>query len=184
MPDRLDAGPAFVYAERRRARAESPCRGVRPVKGKRLFLIVQSVLCALTAGALAAAAVRIYAEGAAAQASGDLFAYIYTREKAGAALLRLLPLIAAAVAVTIAGLILGIRDERADRPVRDEKTLRSAGNLRETAVSQQAGRKEKILRAVLLAAALLLIAAGILNGGLEDVLAKGAAVCTECIGLG
>jgi hypothetical protein len=29
-----------------------------------------------------------------------------------------------------------------------------------------------------------LIVAGILNGGLEDVLAKGATICTECVGLG
>ena len=29
-----------------------------------------------------------------------------------------------------------------------------------------------------------LIVIGILNGGLEDVLAKGAAICTECVGLG
>ena len=32
--------------------------------------------------------------------------------------------------------------------------------------------------------ALVLIVIGIINGGLEDVLAKGAAICTECVGLG
>jgi hypothetical protein len=32
--------------------------------------------------------------------------------------------------------------------------------------------------------AAVLIAAGIINGGLEDVFAKGAAICTECVGLG
>lgn len=37
---------------------------------------------------------------------------------------------------------------------------------------------------VLYAAALLLIAAGILNGGMRDVLIKAINICTECIGLG
>ena len=55
------------------------------MKGKRLFLAAQAALCILAAAALAAAAVRMYAEGSAAQAGGDLFAYMFTREKAGAA---------------------------------------------------------------------------------------------------
>ena len=151
------------------------------MKGKKLFLVSQAVLCALTAGALAAAAIRLYAEGAAAQAGGDLFAYMFTREKAAAQLTRLVPLIAVSLAMTLVGLFLGIRDENADRPVRDEKMLR---NLRAAAVPAQADKRTKILRTVVLAIAAAMIIAGILNGGLEDVLAKGAAVCTECIGLG
>lgn len=42
----------------------------------------------------------------------------------------------------------------------------------------------KKLRILLCAAALLLIAAGILNGGMRDVLIKAINICTECIGLG
>lgn len=42
----------------------------------------------------------------------------------------------------------------------------------------------KKLRILLYAAALLLIAAGILNGGMRDVLIKAINICTECIGLG
>nr|MBE6545081.1 thioredoxin [Oscillospiraceae bacterium] len=34
------------------------------------------------------------------------------------------------------------------------------------------------------AVALILIAAGIFNGGMEDVLQKAVKICTECIGLG
>ena len=44
-------------------------------------------------------------------------------------------------------------------------------------------RKGK-LRGLLLAAAVLLILAGIANGSMRDVLYKASAVCTECIGLG
>ena len=151
------------------------------MKGKKLFLGVQAVLCALAAGLLAAAAVRLYAEGSAAQARDGLFSYIFTREKAGAELARLLPVLAAALAVTVAGLILGIRDENADRPA---ALPRGAGDLRKSAVPQEADRRTKILRTVVLVIAAAMIIAGILNGGLGDVLAKGATVCSECIGLG
>ena len=68
---------------------------------KKIYLIIESILCALTASLLMAAAVRMYLEGAAVQASGDLFYYIFTREKAGAALASLLPLIAGALAFTV-----------------------------------------------------------------------------------
>ncbi len=41
-----------------------------------------------------------------------------------------------------------------------------------------------IMRCVLAVAAVSFIAYGIYNGGLDDVLAKAVAICTECIGLG
>ena len=46
------------------------------------------------------------------------------------------------------------------------------------------GRRTGRLRAALYALAALLIAAGILNGGMRDVLVKAINICTECIGLG
>ncbi len=46
------------------------------------------------------------------------------------------------------------------------------------------GKKLNCLRLALLVLALGLILAGVLNGGLRDVLAKAANICTECIGLG
>ena len=76
------------------------------------FLIVQSVFCALIAGLLAAAALQLYFDGAAKQAEGDLFYYMYTREKAGEKLLPILPLFFTALGLTLAGLILGIKDEK------------------------------------------------------------------------
>ena len=152
------------------------------MRGKKLYWVIESLLCALVAGLLAAAAVRMYIHGTAVQASGDLFYYIYTREKVGAALLTLLPLITAFLAFTVAGWILGIRDEKAEKPV----TLNGM-DVRQSvtkAVPQKAGRREVILRVVILILAASLIIMGICNGGLEDVLAKGASICTECVGLG
>ncbi len=53
--------------------------------------------------------------------------------------------------------------------------------------SKPAPRKDfpvNVPRAILLAAALALIVAGVLNGGMYDVLVKAINICTECIGLG
>ena len=134
----------------------------------KLFLIVQAVLCTVIAVLLAAGALSLYLDGAAKQAEGDLFYYMFTRERAGG----------------VAGVILGIKDENAEKPARDEKLLRDLGSIRERAVHQQADQKTRILRTAVLVIALILIVIGMLNGGLEDVLAKGAAICTECVGLG
>ncbi len=151
---------------------------------RKAFLIVQALFCALTAGLLAAGALSLYFDGAAKQAAGDLFYPMFTREKAGAWLLSILPVFLCSLALTAAGLFLGIRDENADKPLRDEKLLRAFSRVREKAVRQQDDRKTLILRTVVLVISLMLIAAGILNGGLEDVLLKGIAICTECVGLG
>ena len=150
----------------------------------KLFLIVQAVLCVVIAVLLAAGALSLYLDGAARQAEGDLFYYMFTRARAGAKLLPILPLLFCAFGLTVAGVILGIKDENAEKPVRDEKLLRDLGNLREKAVHPQADQKTRILRTAVLVIALILIILGILNGGMEDVLAKGAAICTECVGLG
>ena len=154
------------------------------MRRKELFLITQAALCAVTAALLAAGALSLYLDGAAKQAGGDLFYYMFTRERAAAKLLPVMPLLLCAFGMTVAGVILGIRDEKADKPVRDEKLLRDLGSIQDRAVHQQADQKTLILRTAVLAIAVILIVIGILNGGLEDVLAKGAAICTECVGLG
>ena len=89
-----------------------------------------------------------------------------------------------AFGMTVAGLILGIRDDNADKPVRDEKLLRDLGSIQDRAVHQVAARSQIYLRVVVITLAVCMIIAGILNGGLEEVLAKGATICTECVGLG
>ena len=151
---------------------------------EKVFLITQSVLCALVAGLLAAGALCLYIDGAAKQAEGDLFYYMYTRERAGAKLLPVLPAMFCAFGMTVAGLILGIRDDNADKPVRDVKLLRDLGSIQDRAVHQVAARNQIYLRVVVITLAVCMIIAGILNGGLEEVLAKGATICTECVGLG
>ena len=48
----------------------------------------------------------------------------------------------------------------------------------------QSTKARNITRAALYAAAVILLAAGVLNGGMRDVLVKAINICTECIGLG
>ncbi len=50
--------------------------------------------------------------------------------------------------------------------------------------STQDNRVVTIVRIALAAVAIIFMVAGILNGGMADVLSKAANICTECIGLG
>ena len=149
---------------------------------KKLLLIVQSVLCVVLTVLLAAAALVIYWDGLALKAA-DPLSRIYSPEKLCQALLGLLPLLLISLVLTVLGLVLGIRDERAEKePLRPEK----AGGI----VSQRAHAAEKVpgrlrlLRAALLLAALALIVLGIVNGSAADVFGKAVKICTECVGLG
>lgn len=56
--------------------------------------------------------------------------------------------------------------------------------VRETPGDAPAKPRYALLRIVLYAVALFMIVAGILNGGMRDVLVKAVNICTECIGLG
>ena len=154
--------------------------GWKAMKKRRVFLVVQSLLCVLTAGLLALGAVCLYLDGAAKQAQGGLFDYIFTRERAGGWLLAVLPVFSCALAMSIVGWVLGIRG---GIPGARGGWRPDPGALRTKAVPQRADKKTMALRAAVLAAALILLVLGILSGGPKDVQAKGAAVCTECIGL-
>ena len=153
------------------------------MKRKTAFLTAQALLCVLIAGLLAAGALSLYLEGAARQAEGDLFSYMFTRERATDRLRPILPLMLCSLGLTAAGVMLGIGNGEGDCPGADEKRLREIGSVQARAVRARAERKTALRTAVLVIAAML-IAAGILTGGLTDVMEKGAAVCAECVGLG
>ena len=83
---------------------------------KKIILYAQAMLCILWALLMAAAAISIFRQGTAYQAQGHPEVWIYTREKATEAFLKFLPLLLLAVAVNVAALILGVRDEKQDKP--------------------------------------------------------------------
>lgn len=90
----------------------------------KIFLWVQTALCVLIAILLASSAVRIFIDGSAYQAAGHPSEWIYTREKAAAALMPILPLFLLSFAMTVYGLVKGIEDEEADKPVQDVERTR------------------------------------------------------------
>ena len=173
---------------------------------KKILLYAQAVLCILWAVLMAAAAVGIFRQGTAYQAQGHPEVWIYTREKAVAAFLRLLPLLLLAVAVNIAAVVLKVRDDKQDKPRAlpyltelykaeraAEKTAGSkttegdpAGGALKTKLKSddlKSGKLRKI-RMALLALAVVFIIAGVFNGSMEDMLIKAINICTECVGLG
>ncbi len=89
----------------------------------KIFLIVQSVLCIILVVLLAAAAIGIYRQGLAVKAA-DPLSPIYTRQKAAAALVPVLPLLAVSLGLTVMGLVLDIRDRNGEKPVKDTASLR------------------------------------------------------------
>ena len=113
-----------------------------------VFLVIQSLLCFLLAVMLIAAVMDIYRTGVAVQAENP-------------------PVIGS----SIAGLILGAKDENGLGPVKGGKVENKAyeGNT---------------IRRVLLVAAVALIIAGVFNGSALDVFGKAVKICTECVGLG
>ncbi len=80
----------------------------------KIFLWIQTALCVLIAILLVSSAVRIFIDGSAYQAAGHPSEWIYTREKAAAALMPILPLFLLSFAMTVYGLVKGIEDEEAD----------------------------------------------------------------------
>ena len=90
---------------------------------KKIFLIAQSLLCAALVVMLILAALGIWREGLALKAA-DPLSWIYTRDRAAAALGPVLPLLILGLVMTAVGLVLGSRDENAEKPVQDTECLR------------------------------------------------------------
>ena len=90
----------------------------------RLYMIVQSALILLLVILLSSAAIRIFLEGDAIQRNGDMFYWIYTRDRVAERFAPIAPLFFAAIGLTVAGWLLGVKDENADKPVQDTQIAR------------------------------------------------------------
>ncbi len=126
----------------------------------------------------------LYREGLARREAGDALGWIFTREAIAGRLAPALGLLIAVCVLTAAAWICGARDRIP--PVMRGKPLPPA-ELRaahEKAALTPADRRTALLRAGVLAAAALLLAAGLMSGGFRDVLVKAVNLCAECVGLG
>ena len=110
----------------------------------KILLITQSVLCIALVILLAVSAIGIYRTGI-AEKQEDPLAWVYTREKAAAALKPALPLFLISVAVTVACAVLNVRDERQDQPVKDIELNRDLMRKR-IAEPDDAMKKEEALQ--------------------------------------
>jgi len=85
---------------------------------RKIYLWVQALLCILLAVLLAAGVIGIYQAGIARRADHPLDP-VFTPQIVSEALSRVAPLFFAALGTAFAGLLLGVRDENAEKPVRD-----------------------------------------------------------------
>ena len=246
--------------------------------------MLQAVVCIALAVLLALSAIGIWREGSARKAEHPMES-VYTPENVAQKFAPIAPLFFAGIGLLIAGLVLGVKDENAEKPVKDAELtrnltvsrvaqpspemiaerrrqarlkwigrglfalcmvpvgiyllnpahfpeadpegmfhsllrvflpwtavalgalavtsiLREKIVLRETQEARKLLKEEKQatpaptpgsahppkrktpLQAILIAAAIALIVAGVLNGSALDVLYKAITICTECVGLG
>lgn len=145
----------------------------------KVYLVIQALLCILLVTLLSVAAVRIFREGSArkAQNPGEI---IYVPEEVSAKFAPIAPLFFAALGFAGAGLVLGIKDEDAEKPVKNVKKEKENG----AGVPVRAPEKKWVLQAVIVVVAAALIVAGVINQSARDVLYKAVRICSECIGLG
>ena len=112
-------------------------------KGK-IFLILQSIVCISLTVLLALSAVSIFREGSARKAENPLES-IYTPAAAAAKFAPIAPLFFISLGMLAAGLLLGVRDERAEKPVQDAEISRDLTAARVTEPSG-AMRKERLIQ--------------------------------------
>lgn len=135
---------------------------------KKIYLLVESLLCVILAGALILAAIQIYREGVIIKAADPLES-IFTREKIAGKLSEIAPIFIIFAVMTLAGIICGVESS-----YKREKIF----------MTSQTRNNYKNFQVIIIIASICLIIAGIFNGSALDVLYKSVNICSECIGLG
>jgi len=157
------------------------CRGEKTaIKKRSSWRLYQAFLSIYAAGCgllLAWQCYTLWLRGNAPQnrdADGLLLSPVFSREKIAAMLRISAPWLYGFIAAALLGCLW-----HALQP-QHKSTLKSTRPMElEAALPAQ-----RVIRIVILAAAIILIVLGIMNGGMRDVLIKAIYICTECIGLG
>ena len=89
----------------------------------KLFLALQAVVCVALVVLLSVSAVGLFREGSARKAEHPMES-VYTPEAVTAKFAPIAPLFFAGMGLLIAGLALGVKDEKADQPVKDAELQR------------------------------------------------------------
>ena len=150
---------------------------------RNLYLALQAIVCILLTAYLSASAIEIYREGAARRAEHPMES-IYTPEIVGEKLASAAPLFFTGLGLLLAGLVLGVGDDNAEKPAKAHPEKKKAAGMASTQGAGGRAKKRAIGQVVLIAVAVILIIAGIFNGSARDVLYKAITICTECVGLG
>lgn len=140
-----------------------------------VFLLPYAAVYGMLAGLFCAQAIGIYQEGMTRRADNPL-ASIYTPEIVAEKLSILAPLFFIAVGLVIGGLLAGVKNANAGKPMRN--------GIRPKLKTKTRQIRPGVVQAALLAAAAVFILLGVFNGSALDVLTKAIKICTECIGLG
>ena len=143
------------------------------MKKEKIYLVLQSAACILLAVVLIAGVVGICLDGLSRRAE-DPAVSIFTPELVAERLGPAVPLFFVTLGLAVAGVAMGVRDPNGDKPLNGIGTVKPAAQPKHKTAVQIA----------LVAMAIVLIIAGILNGSAWDVLVKAINICTECVGLG
>ena len=101
-----------------------PGERINAMTQKKLYLTLQSVLCILLVILLSASAISIYRDGRARKAENPM-EWIYSRELVSKEFKPIAPLFFGAVGLTVAGWIFMVKDENAEKPVKDAELVRN-----------------------------------------------------------
>ena len=93
------------------------------MKKSKVYLILQTLVCIALVALMSVTAVSIYREGSARKALNPLES-VYTPEIVAEKMAPIAPLLFAGLGLMIAGLILGAKDEDAEKPVKDAEIAR------------------------------------------------------------
>lgn len=114
----------------------------------KVMLLLQSALCIVLVVMLASAVIGVYKTGIAEKQENPL-AWVYTREKVSTALKPVAPVFVLTVVVTVVCSVLGIRDGKQDKPVRDVELTRNL-MVERVAESNDLMRREQAIQKKLL----------------------------------